>query len=37
MQPGQQFGYIAHGGTNPNLKPTLIHLLGQNRFGGEVE
>jgi len=30
----RHFGYIPQGGDVPNLKPTLIHLLGQNQFGG---
>jgi hypothetical protein len=36
MDSAQRFGYVAHGGTNPDMKPTLIHLLGQNQFGGAL-
>ena len=32
----RHFGYIPQGGDVPNLKPTLIHLLGQNQFGGAL-
>ena len=35
-QPGHRFGYIAQRGDNPNLKQTLIHLLGQSQFGGAL-
>ena len=31
---GHHFGYIPQGGNVPNLKPSLINLLGQSQFGG---
>lgn len=34
IEPGRRFGYIAHGNDNPNLKSTLVHLLGQDVFRG---
>ena len=32
----RHFGFIPQGGDVPNLKPTLINLLGQNQFGGAL-
>ncbi|XP_078165529.1 uncharacterized protein LOC144560238 [Carex rostrata] len=35
-QQGPRFGFIPHGQDPCDIKPSLIHLLGQNQFGGAL-